>query len=325
MSMLYDLLQAQAVQKISRAEQEELRLRLAMLEGQMDDEIGNSEYLTGGGSDGRVAVWAGAKRIVSYSGFTFTGSALTITPLADSTSTFAVRNAAGTSLFYYDSTNGQAIFNAKSSGATINLVFNDTFLNKTLAGIWASDGPGVTAWSNFGIKINSAGGYRDMLAISGGRGLFLCPNSGLDGLYYGYSDYSNPPISYDIDFDGTMRVTSAVTLDSTLSVGDDVTLADGANIIVNATTGTKIGTSTSQKLGFYNAAPVVQPSALTTGLTAITHSAAGTPDYAIQDPASGGYGFVTLDEALTVLAVIANLQTRVDELEDKLQALGLLA
>lgn len=38
-----------------------------------------------------------------------------------------------------------------------------------------------------------------------------------------------------------------------------ITLADATNIILDTTTGTKIGTATAQKLGFYNATPVVQP------------------------------------------------------------------
>jgi len=37
------------------------------------------------------------------------------------------------------------------------------------------------------------------------------------------------------------------------------TLADGANVIVGSTTGTKIGTATTQKLGFYNVTPIIQP------------------------------------------------------------------
>jgi hypothetical protein len=37
-----------------------------------------------------------------------------------------------------------------------------------------------------------------------------------------------------------------------------LTIADNTNIVLNTTTGTKIGTSTSQKLGFFNATPVVQ-------------------------------------------------------------------
>ena len=103
------------------------------------------------------------------------------------------------------------------------------------------------------------------------------------------------------------------------------TLSD-VNLILGTTTGTKIGTATTQKLGFWNAIPVVQPTALTPQETDITHSAPGTADYAITDLVNaGGYGFVTLDEGLTVLQVIANLQARMSELETKLQSLGLIA
>jgi hypothetical protein len=98
------------------------------------------------------------------------------------------------------------------------------------------------------------------------------------------------------------------------------------NIVTDTTTGTKIGTATNQKLGFFNATPVVQQTELTDELTTITCTAPGTPDYAIQDLVNiAGYGFVTKDEGNSVLKVIANLQTRVNELETKLVALGLLA
>lgn len=42
-------------------------------------------------------------------------------------------------------------------------------------------------------------------------------------------------------------------------VGQNVTIADGKNIALDTTTGTKIGTAVGQKLGFFNATPVVQP------------------------------------------------------------------
>ena len=77
-------------------------------------------------------------------------------------------------------------------------------------------------------------------------------------------------------------------------------------------------------LGFYGVAAVVRPTALTTQLTTVTHTAPGTPDYAIQALSSGGYGFATQDEGHTLLSVVANLQTRVSELETKLRSLGLL-
>ncbi|MBI4330426.1 MAG: hypothetical protein HY673_03990 [Chloroflexi bacterium] len=49
-----------------------------------------------------------------------------------------------------------------------------------------------------------------------------------------------------------------ITLAGTVTVSDNITMADGKNIITNATTGTKIGTAASQKIGFWNADPVIQ-------------------------------------------------------------------
>jgi hypothetical protein len=50
----------------------------------------------------------------------------------------------------------------------------------------------------------------------------------------------------------------------------DLTIANTKNFILSATTGTKIGTATTQKLGFWNATPVVQPNGTgeTVGFTA---------------------------------------------------------
>lgn len=90
---------------------------------------------------------------------------------------------------------------------------------------------------------------------------------------------------------------------------------DGA--VVGATGGTA---------GFFGTTPTTKPAANTAALTSITYTAPGTPDYAIQDLTdTSPYGFVSKDEGNTVLSVIKNLQTRVAELETKLQALGLLA
>jgi spore coat polysaccharide biosynthesis protein SpsF (cytidylyltransferase family) len=38
-----------------------------------------------------------------------------------------------------------------------------------------------------------------------------------------------------------------------------VTIGDGSNVALGTTTGTKVGTATTQKLGFYNATPIVKP------------------------------------------------------------------
>jgi hypothetical protein len=70
---------------------------------------------------------------------------------------------------------------------------------------------------------------------------------------------------------------------------------------------------------------VPEVAANTAALTTITSTAPGTADFAIQDLVNtSAYGFVTKDEGNTVLAVIANLQTRVAELESKLATYGIL-
>lgn len=47
-------------------------------------------------------------------------------------------------------------------------------------------------------------------------------------------------------------------------VGGNFSFADNANIVLGTSNGTKIGTTTSQKLGFYNKTPITQPPAITT-------------------------------------------------------------
>jgi hypothetical protein len=63
---------------------------------------------------------------------------------------------------------------------------------------------------------------------------------------------------------------------------------------------------------------------LTAALTALTHTAPVTPDYAIQELVQNtGFGFVTADEGHTVLKVLVNLAVRLGELETKLKTTGM--
>jgi hypothetical protein len=68
------------------------------------------------------------------------------------------------------------------------------------------------------------------------------------------------------------------------------------------------------------------PAPLTAALTTLTTVAPGTPDYAIQDVVSlTPFGFVTAEEARTVLSVLTNLQVRLAEVEAQLVTLGIMA
>lgn len=73
-------------------------------------------------------------------------------------------------------------------------------------------------------------------------------------------------IAYDSTNYLSFTVSSAgvVTLDANgasagFTFSDSITLADAKDIILNTTTGTKIGTATTQKIGFWNATPIFQP------------------------------------------------------------------
>jgi len=73
----------------------------------------------------------------------------------------------------------------------------------------------------------------------------------------GTEDFGATGIATDVIAESTS--TAGVTVDGVLLKDGGATLADAANIIVGSTTGTKIATATSQKLGFWNTTPVVQP------------------------------------------------------------------
>ncbi len=86
-----------------------------------------------------------------------------------------------------------------------------------------------------------------------------------------------------------------------------LTIADAMNLIVNATTGTKIGTATSQKLGFWNATPIIQP--VGAGQAAYTDSTGGVAaaslvdvtTAAVSDPVKVNANFATVSVLLLAM------------------------
>ena len=91
--------------------------------------------------------------------------------------------------------------------------------------------------------------------------------------------------------------------------------------------GTAIGQSSSDLVGFWGATPVDQPAALTAQLTTITMAdTAGTPDYTIAAiTTTSAAGFASVQECVSVLYVIRNLQVRLAEVEARLEEAGLIA
>jgi hypothetical protein len=209
----------------------------------------------------------------------------------------------------------------------------------------------------------AAGSVRDMRFMSAGvlRWIFRVDNTAESGSNAG-SDFvlssrndagaalataftvtrSNSSINFGGTIDSSSSTTGAVTtagglgvakklyVGSDLSIGGDTTIADAKNIVLNTTTGTKIGTATTQKLGFYNATPIVRGTAFTqtysTAATTITQTA-------MTDPAAygaGTNGYSTAGQASAihaeVIALKANMvvtQNVLNGVIDQLQALGL--
>lgn len=85
---------------------------------------------------------------------------------------------------------------------------------------------------------------------------------------YATEDFTATAQGSEIAF--TTIVPGSTTASERLRISSTaVTLADAGNIVLGTTTGTKIGTATTQKLGFWNATPVAQPAVYTvSGATA---------------------------------------------------------
>jgi hypothetical protein len=56
--------------------------------------------------------------------------------------------------------------------------------------------------------------------------------------------------------------TGNVTLNGNVTISGLVSLSNSSDVQLGTGAGTKIGTATTQKIGFYNATPVVQPTAV---------------------------------------------------------------
>ena len=79
------------------------------------------------------------------------------------------------------------------------------------------------------------------------------------------------------------------------------TLADAVNIVVGTTTGTKIGTSTSQKLSMWNATPIVQPTTAIAASTLVGGAGTNITDTDTFD----GYTLKQIVKALRNIGILA--------------------
>ena len=117
----------------------------------------------------------------------------------------------------------------------------------------------------------------------------------------------------------TKKITAANAAKAAWELSGNKTLYDGANIVLGTTTGSKLGTATTQKLGFYNAAPVVQPAAVADLAVTFTANAPAAADGSIT-VADGNSP--TVGE---LLEYCVELEAKLEDLLAKLRTLGLIA
>ncbi len=162
----------------------------------------------------------------------------------------------------------------------------------------------------------TASGYADDDTATGVNG-FL----GIAKEYVDNSSGSAGDLSVEVYTDGDFELVGGGTY-TQANVGDIVYAEDNYTIGVAISSAsvpigkvTRFVTSTKliveiETVGV-NALPVA-------ALTTITHTAPGTPDYAIANiTSSTPFGFSTQDEGNTILSVIKNLQQRVLDLEQR--------
>ncbi len=94
-------------------------------------------------------------------------------------------------------------------------------------------------------------------------------------------------------------------------------LADAVDFNLGTTTGTKMGTSVSQKWGVWNATPIVQPSSANQAAVTTTVDTTAATNIA-------PYGYTTQAQADDLIAEVGQLKTLVNQLRTDIIAIGLI-
>jgi hypothetical protein len=264
-----------------------------------------------------VGTGTGASNIIFYTGAS-TGTATTLQTLTAR----AIINNAGR-LGIGDFTSASPSFDLSFSNSASKTVGIETTASGTV-------GRGLTI---------AAGSTVANTNIAGGS---LTLNAGLA------SGTGTSNIVFQTGQSAASGVLQTLTTRLTIDNAGDFTFADGVDFIVGSTNGTKFATATTQKIGFYNATPIVRPSAYTQTFAtadktmaartaaALTNNTGGTVSTTLAAITAGATytqaDMLAVKNALASLADQVN-KIRTDDLDtanvvnsivDDLQALGLV-
>jgi hypothetical protein len=206
-----------------------------------------------------------------------------------------------------------------ATGALATQYFN-YFTANTVSFVGASTATNVyglyveaaTAGTNATITNNYAAGFGGNILINTGAGAGRISSreysSNLGALYFNQTspDTSNYAIS-GIDNANTLingKTTVNIRINGTDSfnvTSTVITYKDAFNIAFNTTTGTKIGTTNLQKLSFWNATPIVQPTTAVAAATVVS----GTGGNVKHDDTFDGYTVEKVVRALRTIGLLA--------------------
>lgn len=176
-----------------------------------------------------------------------------------------------------------------TSGATARMGFS--YSNTYGQTYWTADFSSVSQNGNIlaGYINQTSGSGSQWLSVLGNLSVQFFNNVTTSGVFYaGTGSATFPSHSYGSDSNtghyrpsaDTVAVTTGGTLRMSWSTTTE-TFSDGYNMTVGTTTGTKIGTATTEKIAFWNATPIVQPAGA--NQAALTNSTGGTYDATLVD------------------------------------------
>ncbi|MCE9566355.1 MAG: hypothetical protein K8U57_30395 [Planctomycetes bacterium] len=217
------------------------------------------------------------------------------------------------------------------SGATLTLPGGDAEGTKTFTGDVTISGSnlafsGTTGQNNITMTDNLASAltieegsnvYLKFVTTNSGEGITaskdLTMASGTDITFTGTT--GQPQINLTDNLADALSICEStndyITFTTTnsseaVNLGQNLVIADAKNITVNATTGTKIGTATTQKLGFFNATPVVQPAGTADVTGFVAGSGTASKSDSVWAGASGSAAY-TVGDIVTALKALGLL------------------
>ena len=184
-------------------------------------------------------------------------SALPVLNAPNATYTYGITNSGTNGKVPVNAASGLAVY----SGAVFAPYADDTVVIGMSSLRWA----GMSLSDTAGIVWDDGAGNSNILGYQSGTGPVFQDRTTLHLLTFDVQSLAaNRTVTWP-NASGTATLlgntstgSGSIVLATSPTFSTGVTFNDAVNLAVGSTTGTKIGTSTSQKLGFYNATPVVQ-------------------------------------------------------------------